>query len=58
MGDQDCWFLQVKLVCSAEVMPGQLFTQGAITLREEDSNRMLMDDLGLKQVSTTLTGCN
>jgi len=42
---------QVRLVCSAAAPPGELFTRGKITLREEDMNRMLMDDLGLKAVS-------
>lgn len=46
--DDNCVHLQVRLVCLAEALPNQLFTRGEMTLREEDSNRMLMDDLGLK----------
>ncbi|XP_052811027.1 AFG1-like ATPase isoform X1 [Mya arenaria] len=43
---------KVRLVCSAEATPNELFTRGKVTLREEDMNRMLMDDLGLKADST------
>ncbi|XP_060598378.1 AFG1-like ATPase [Ruditapes philippinarum] len=39
---------KVRVVCSAESLPQDLFTKGTQTLREEDRNRMLMDDLGLK----------
>lgn len=45
--------LQVRVVCSAETMPQELFTKGDQTLREEDRNRMLMDDLGLQAVRLT-----
>lgn len=39
---------KVRVVCSAEVLPQELFTKGSQTLRDEDRNRMLMDDLGIQ----------
>ena len=43
--------IQVRLVCSAETLPKQLFTAGNLSLREEDNNMKLMDDLGIQAVS-------
>ncbi|KAH3706883.1 hypothetical protein DPMN_066274 [Dreissena polymorpha] len=42
---------KVRLVCSAAESPSRLFTRGKETLRQEDSNRILMDDLGMKASS-------
>ncbi|XP_045198191.1 AFG1-like ATPase [Mercenaria mercenaria] len=39
---------KVRVICSAEALPQGLFTKGTQTLREEDRNRMLMDDLGIQ----------
>ena len=38
-------------MCSAETLPKQLFTAGNLSLREEDNNMKLMDDLGIQAVS-------
>ena len=42
---------QVRLVCSAETPPKSLFTAGHLSLRDEEDNMKLMDDLGIQEVS-------
>ena len=41
---------QVRFVCSAEELPKNLFTAGHLSLRDEDNNMKLMDDLGIQGV--------
>ncbi|XP_060072077.1 AFG1-like ATPase isoform X2 [Ylistrum balloti] len=42
---------KVRVVCSAEEEPKELFGSGNISKRDEESNSMLMDDLGILQRS-------
>ena len=41
----------VRLVVSAAERPDHLFSSSELGHRDADSNRMLMDDLGIKEVS-------
>ncbi|XP_071487148.1 AFG1-like ATPase [Diadema antillarum] len=43
--------LQVRLVCSAEVVADDLFVTGALTQRDMEDNFMLMDDLNIQRGS-------
>lgn len=38
---------KVRVVCSAETMPKQLFSKGHLSFKDEEDNRKLMDDLGI-----------
>ena len=40
-------------MCSAEELPKNLFTAGHLSLRDEDNNMKLMDDLGIQAVGYT-----
>lgn len=41
---------QVRLICTAEKEPKYLFQSSAISQLDYESNRMLMDDLGIQEV--------
>lgn len=46
------WFtLQVRVVCSADAKPKELFGAGNMSQKDFDDNRSLMDDLGIQEVS-------
>ncbi|XP_052087704.1 AFG1-like ATPase isoform X1 [Mytilus californianus] len=42
---------QVRLICTAEKEPKYLFQSSAISQQDYESNRMLMDDLGIQEQS-------
>lgn len=42
---------QVRLICTAEKEPKYLFESSTISQADYEANRMLMDDLGIKEKS-------
>ncbi len=44
---------RVKLICTAEVPPGQLFVTETSSALDDDDSRVLSDDLNIEQVMDT-----
>lgn len=48
---ENLFTLQVRVVCSADAKPKELFGAGNMSQKDFDDNRSLMDDLGIQEVS-------